>query len=171
MPGMNVPNLLTLSRFALIPLFLVLYRNDHPIAALCIVLLAGLTDILDGYIARRSGQVTTVGVMLDPLADKLMMLAVVMALLFGGKIPWSAGAVMAFREVGMIASSAFFHFRGYKTVPAIGLGKATTVVYYVAVLLLFLDVPGGVALLWVAIAMSFVTTGIYFIKFRSLNQA
>jgi cardiolipin synthase len=168
---MNVPNMLTMSRFVMIPLFLALYFNDRSVAALFIVLLAGLTDLLDGYIARRSGQITTTGIMLDPLADKLMMLAVVASLLFGGEIPWSAGVTMAVREVGMIASSAFFHFRGMKTVPANAFGKVTTFFYYLAILLLFLNLPGGVPVLWCGIALSYVTTGVYFMQFRDLNRA
>ncbi|WP_276353535.1 CDP-alcohol phosphatidyltransferase family protein [Cohnella caldifontis] len=169
--GLNIPNIITLCRFALIPLFLVLYLNGYSIEALATVLLSGLTDILDGYIARRSGQITVTGIMLDPLADKLMMLAIVTALLVKGEIPWQAVAVMAFREIGMIASSAFFHFRGLKTVPANVLGKATTIVYYGSIMLLLLEQPGGLALLWIGIAMSFLTTAVYFLKFRNLNRA
>ncbi|MBB6732304.1 CDP-alcohol phosphatidyltransferase family protein [Cohnella zeiphila] len=168
---MNVPNMLTMSRFVMIPLFLALYFNDHSVTALLVVLLAGLTDLLDGYIARRSGQITTTGIMLDPLADKLMMLSVIAALLVGGEIPWAAAILMAIREVGMIASSAFFHFRGMKTVPANVFGKVTTAVYYLAIMLLFLDQPGGVAVLWCAVVLSFLTTGVYLMKFRNLNQA
>lgn len=168
---MNIPNLLTLSRFVMIPLFLALYFYDHPVIALFVVLLAGLTDLLDGYIARRSGQITQTGIMLDPLADKLMMLSIVAALLIGGDIPWSAAVTMAIREVGMIASSAFFHFRGMRTVPANVFGKVTTFVYYLAILLLFLDLQGGVLTLWCAIVLSFVTTGVYFMQFRHLNRA
>lgn len=168
---MNVPNLLTMSRFGLIPLFLAFYWNDRPVIALFIVLLAGLTDMLDGYIARRSGQITITGSMLDPLADKTMMLAVVLSLLIDERIPWEAAAVMAFREVGMIGSSAFFHFRGQKTVPANTMGKATTVVYYLAIVLLFLDLPGGTAVLWSGIALSYVASIVYFTQFRSLNRA
>jgi cardiolipin synthase (CMP-forming) len=168
---MNLPNFMTMTRFVLIPLFVVLYANDHSITALIVVLLAGLTDILDGYIARRSGQVTVTGIMLDPLADKLMMLTIVISLVAGGEIPWAAAAVMAFREIGMITSSAYFHFRGMRTVPANLLGKATTVVYYAAIMLLLLDLPGGVEVLWSAIVLSFLTSGIYFLQFRHLNSA
>ncbi|MBB6670605.1 CDP-alcohol phosphatidyltransferase family protein [Cohnella nanjingensis] len=168
---MNIPNLLTMSRFVMIPLFISLYMNDHRVSALLVILVAGLTDLLDGYIARRSGQITLTGIMLDPLADKLMMLSVVAALLVGGEIPWSAAITMGVREVGMIASSAFFHFRGMRTVPANVYGKLTTFVYYLAILLLFLEQPGGVELLWTAIVLSFVTTGVYFMKFKRLNQA
>lgn len=168
---MNVPNILTMSRFALIPLFLILYLNGSSLAAVATVLVSGLTDILDGYIARKSGQVTLAGMMLDPLADKLMMLAIVTALLIKGEIPWSAVAVMGFREIGMIVSSAFFHFRGLKTVPANFFGKATTIVYYAAILLLLLERPGGLSLLWAGIALSFLASAVYFIKFRHLNRA
>ncbi|RKP47279.1 CDP-diacylglycerol--glycerol-3-phosphate 3-phosphatidyltransferase [Cohnella endophytica] len=168
---MNVPNSLTMSRFVLIPLFLLFYLNDEPIVALCILLVAGVTDILDGYIARRSGQITLTGSMLDPLADKLMMLSVVLALLIKSVLPLVAFAVMAFRELAMIIGSAIFHFRGLKTVPANLLGKATTVIYYVAITLMFFDLPGGLTVLWCGIVLSFVASFIYFMKFKSLNRA
>lgn len=167
---MNVPNILTISRFVLIPLFLVLYLNDQPIAALTTLMVALLTDFLDGYIARRSGQVTVTGSMLDPLADKLMVLSVVLALLIKDILPWSAFVVMAFREIVMIIGSAVYLFQGLKTVPANLFGKATTVIYYAAILLMFLEQPEGVIVLWCGIALSFVTSVIYFMKFKSLNQ-
>ncbi|MFC4599715.1 CDP-alcohol phosphatidyltransferase family protein [Cohnella hongkongensis] len=166
---MNVPNLLTISRFVLIPVFLVLYFKGHSIAALLTLLLAGFTDFLDGYIARRSGQVTVTGSMLDPLADKLMMLSVVLALLIKSVLPLAAFVAMAFRELGMIIGSAIFYFRGFKTVPANGFGKATTILYYLAITLMFLDQPGGVPLLWGGIVLSFVTSFIYFMKFKKIN--
>ncbi|MBO9598997.1 MAG: CDP-alcohol phosphatidyltransferase family protein [Cohnella sp.] len=168
---MNIPNTLTMSRFLLIPLFLALYFYDYKISALFIVLLAGLTDVLDGYIARRNGQITLTGMMLDPLADKLMMLAVIIALLAGGALPWEAFGVMAFRELGMIVTSAYFHFTGYKTLPANNLGKVTTVVYYLAILLLFLEAQGGMAVLWFGIGLSYLASFVYLVKFRILNRA
>jgi cardiolipin synthase len=167
---MNVPNMLTLSRLILIPLFLVLYLDDHSIAALLIFLVAGLTDVLDGYIARRSGQVTVTGSMLDPLADKLMILSVVLALLINGVLPWAAFALMACREIVMITSSAIYHFQGLKTVPANYLGKATTLIYYAAIMLMFLEQPGGVTVFWCGILLSFIASVIYFMKFKSINR-
>jgi len=166
---MNLPNVLTLSRFVMIPLFFVAFFQDRPIVALGIVLLAGLTDLLDGYIARQSGQITATGVMLDPLADKLMMLSVVIALVIEKKIPWEAAVAMAVREGGMIASSAIFHFRGKKTLPANALGKLTTFLYYVAIVLLFFDISGGVPTLWCAIALSFLASFVYLAQFRAQN--
>lgn len=167
---MNLPNSLTMSRFVLIPFFLLFYLNDRPIVALCILLLAGLTDFLDGYIARRSGQITVTGSMLDPLADKMLMLTVVLALLIKSVLPLTAFAVMAFRELTMIIGSAVFHFRGLKTVPANLLGKATTGIFYVAIALLFFEQPGGIAVLWCGIVLSFVASFIYFMKFKTLNR-
>jgi cardiolipin synthase len=166
---MNLPNVLTLSRFVMIPLFFVAFFQGQPIVALGIVLLAGLTDLLDGYIARQSGQITAAGVMLDPLADKLMMLSVVIALVIDKKIPWEAAAAMAVREGGMIASSAIFHFRGKKTLPANAVGKLTTFLYYVAIVLLFFNISGGVPTLWCAIALSFVASFVYLAQFRAQN--
>jgi Phosphatidylglycerophosphate synthase len=166
---MNVPNLLTMSRFVLIPVFLVLYFEGYAIAALLTLLLAGFTDFLDGYIARRKGQVTVTGSMLDPLADKLMMLAVILALLIKSALPLAAFVAMAFRELGMIIGSAIFYFRGLKTVPANGVGKATTIIYYLAITLLLLEQPGGVPVLWGGIVLSFVASFIYFMKFKRIN--
>jgi len=166
---MNLANVLTLSRFVMIPLFFAAFFQGKMILALGIVLLAGVTDLLDGYIARSSGQVTATGVMLDPLADKLMMLSVVIALVIANKIPWEAAAAMAVREGGMIASSAIFHFRGKPTLPANALGKLTTFLFYVAIVLLFFDLQGGVPALWFAIVMSFAASFVYLAQFRARN--
>ncbi|MFC4812004.1 CDP-alcohol phosphatidyltransferase family protein [Paenibacillus sp. GCM10023250] len=170
---MNVPNLLTLLRFALIPVYVAVFVSDvtnHMKWAFLVVVLAGLTDILDGYLARKYGQVTTVGSMLDPLADKVMMIVVILSLLLTGHIPWSAGAAIFVRDAGMIAGSAYFHFRGKKTVPANWMGKLTTVLYYAAIFFIFFEMPWARTYLWGVIAFSFVTTSIYIGLFLALNR-
>lgn len=166
----NLPNVLTLFRFLLIPVFLYVYFSGHAKWALLVVLLAGLTDVLDGYIARRRGQTTEIGSMLDPLADKSMMLTVFLSLLYTGTIPWPAALAMVFRDAGMIVFSAVFHFRGKKTVPANFMGKLTTVLFYLAILLLVFEADYAVAFLWGVIALSFVTSFRYLIFFRRLNR-
>jgi cardiolipin synthase len=130
---------------------------------------AGLTDILDGYIARTWGQITALGSMLDPLADKMMLIAVFISLLATGYIPWSAALAMLVRDLGMIVGSAIFHFRGKRTVPANWMGKLTTVLFYLAILLIFFELPFAVGSLWIAIAFSFLTSFIYIKQFISLN--
>ncbi|MFK7694779.1 CDP-alcohol phosphatidyltransferase family protein [Paenibacillus sp. HJGM_3] len=167
---MNLPNLLTLCRFGLIPIYVLFYSLGYIKTAFGIVVLAGATDVLDGYLARKRGQVTAIGVMLDPLADKCMMVTVIISLLVTGRIPWEAAVVMLIRDAGMIFGSAFFHFRGKRTVPANTMGKVATVLYYLAFLFVFFDQPLGIVILWSAIGLSFLASFIYIVLFKSLNQ-
>lgn len=166
---MNLPNLLTLLRFALIPVYIAVFSYGYVKSAFMIVLIAGFTDILDGYLARSRGQVTEIGEMLDPLADKSLMLVVILSLLISGMIPWQAAAVMFLRDLGMISGSAYFHFRGKKTVPANLMGKLTTVLYYIAVLFIVFKVDFAIDYLWMVIIFSVVTTMIYVFQFIAMN--
>jgi cardiolipin synthase len=167
---LNAPNLLTICRFFLIPLFVVVFFTGHVKTAFWILLLAGATDVLDGYLARSRGQITEMGSMLDPLADKMMMIAVILSLLISGMIPWLAAVAMFVRDTGMIVGSAFFHFRGKKTVPANAMGKLTTVLYYLAVLFIVYQFDFAITYLWFVIAFSFITTVIYIVQFKSINK-
>ena len=170
---MNVANVLTLFRLVLIPVYLIIFFSDTAYSnlwAFFIVLLAGVSDILDGYIARRYNLTTELGAMLDPLADKLMMLTVFLSLLISTRISIWAGIAIIIRDVGMIIGSAIFHFRGKKTVPANVLGKATTVLYYTAFSFLIFGWPFGRTLLWIVIVFSFFTSLVYIVQFRSLNR-
>ncbi|WP_284643175.1 CDP-alcohol phosphatidyltransferase family protein [Paenibacillus silviterrae] len=166
----NVPNLLTLCRFMLIPVYLVVFEAGYVKTAFFVLLLAGLTDVLDGYIARSRKLVTQLGSMLDPLADKSMMITVILSLVFSQMISWQAAVAMFIRDAGMIAGSAFFHFRGKKTVPANALGKLTTVLYYVAILLIVFELPYAHVYLWFVIGVSFVASVIYILQFNLLNK-
>ncbi|SEM79235.1 CDP-alcohol phosphatidyltransferase family protein [Lihuaxuella thermophila] len=170
---MNLPNLLTMIRFALIPLYLFVYFSEMPgriYWALGIVLFAGMTDVVDGYLARRNKQVTQLGIMLDPLADKLMMIAVFLSLLISGKIGYWAAAAIFFRDLTMILCSAFFHFRGKKTVPANVLGKMTTVLFYVALVLLMFDSAYAQNFLWAVIVLSYITSFVYMLQLKTVNE-
>ncbi|MBH0201874.1 MAG: CDP-diacylglycerol--glycerol-3-phosphate 3-phosphatidyltransferase, partial [Nitrospira sp.] len=82
--SLNLPNLLTLVRILLIPVFIILFVNPTPhqsLAAAIVFTVAAVTDMLDGYIARRTGQVTTLGKLLDPIADKLLVLSALILLM------------------------------------------------------------------------------------------
>ncbi|SDE34632.1 CDP-diacylglycerol--glycerol-3-phosphate 3-phosphatidyltransferase [Paenibacillus sp. UNCCL117] len=166
----NLPNALTLCRLFLIPVYGVVFASGYIKSAFFVLLAAGITDVLDGYWARRHNQVTALGSMLDPLADKLMMLTVILSLVFSGMISWLAAAAIFLRDAGMIVGSAFFHFRGKKTVPANALGKLTTVLYYVAILLIVFQLPFAAAYLWFVIIVSFVASGLYILQFQLLNK-
>ncbi|GFR39413.1 CDP-diacylglycerol--glycerol-3-phosphate 3-phosphatidyltransferase [Insulibacter thermoxylanivorax] len=168
---MNLPNWITLFRFVLIPVYAYLISQHMLYEALAVVIIAGLTDVLDGYIARKRQQITTIGIMLDPLADKLLMIAVIVSFLYLRFVPWEAALAIFIREIGMIIGAGIFHLRGYKTVPANVFGKLTTVLYYLVILLFFLQVDFAVPYLWCVIVLSYLTTIIYiFLQFRSIKE-
>ncbi|WP_141506588.1 CDP-alcohol phosphatidyltransferase family protein [Paenibacillus luteus] len=168
--SLNLPNLLTSLRFVLIPVYIAVFAKGHMIPAFLIMVAAGVTDVLDGYIARKSGQVTRLGMMLDPLADKLMLITVIGSLLISGHISWAAAAAMFLRDLGMIAGGLYFHFRGKKTVPANWMGKLTTIMFYGAIMLIFFEVPNAHSYLWAVIAFSFFTSIVYIAMFKALNK-
>lgn len=170
---MNLPNLITLFRFALIPIYLAVFFSEIPGRmqwAFGVLLLAGLTDVVDGYLARRNHQVTEMGSMLDPLADKMMMLAVFLSLLIAERISLGAALAIFIRDFGMIVGSAIFHIRGKRTVPANKMGKLTTFLFYVALFLLMFEQPIAEQFLWAVIMFSFLTLLVYIVQFKQLNQ-
>jgi cardiolipin synthase len=167
---LNVPNALTLVRFILIPIYLYIFLQGYTAIAFMILVVAAATDVLDGYLARRQKQTTELGSMLDPLADKTLMLIVVLSFLYGRLIPPAAAIAMFIRDGGMIIVSAIYYFRGKKTVPANTMGKATTILYYAAIPLIMFKATYAWHYLWVVIAISFITTLIYIIKIKRLNR-
>ncbi|WP_195573658.1 CDP-diacylglycerol--glycerol-3-phosphate 3-phosphatidyltransferase [Paenibacillus sp. 1001270B_150601_E10] len=167
---MSIPNRLTAVRFFLIPVFVAFFVAEKRDVAFVVWMLAGVTDILDGYLARKWNQVTEVGMMLDPLADKLMMMTVILSLFFAGDLPFSCALVMFVRDAGLILGALWFHSRGKKTVPANWMGKATTVMYYVAVVSLYFGWDYAVPFLWFVIGFSFLTLVQYTHQIIQVNQ-
>ncbi len=91
-------NKITIARIALIPVFLVLCYTGHRIAATVVFILASLSDLLDGYIARHYNQVSNFGKFMDPLADKMLVLSAMCFLVEKGQMPGWVVAVVLFRE-------------------------------------------------------------------------
>lgn len=165
---MNLPNLLTLLRLLLIPCYLWSFygtQSPHKVLALCILLFAGLTDVLDGYIARTYKLETYAGQLLDPLADKLMMVAVLFTLIESERVPWLEASLLVLRDVLMIIGAAFFYFQGKRAVPkANNWGKVTTFCYYIAICSIILAWPSalsGEIFLWFTVGLSYLTTVLY----------
>ena len=77
---MNLPNILTLLRMLMVPAVIVCFATNHPLWALFFFLLASATDVLDGYLARKFNQITNFGKVMDPLADKLMLITTLICL-------------------------------------------------------------------------------------------
>lgn len=169
----NVPNALTLIRFLLIPVYFFLYFSDFASGkqlAFSVLLLAGFTDLADGYIARKYNLITEIGSILDPLADKLTIISVFVSFVVSGMISWQLAAPFLIRDSGMILATAFILHRGNKTVPANIYGKLTTILVYVSFLLLMFKIPVGKLFLDGAILFSFLSSAIYFVAFKKLNQ-
>ena len=91
-------NKITIARIALIPVFLVLCYTGHRIAATIVFILASLSDLLDGYIARHYNQISNFGKFMDPLADKMLVLSAMCFLVEKGQMPGWVVAVVLFRE-------------------------------------------------------------------------
>jgi len=104
-----------------------------------ILIFSGLTDLFDGFLARRFGWVSQVGKVLDPLADKLtqITICVLFAVTLGGLL-WIFFAVLVFKEFVMLLLGAYFYKKGVKLEGARFLGKMTTVLFYLAVIVIAL---------------------------------
>lgn len=129
----TVPNLLSASRLAAVPVFLWLMfgAHDHLVAAY-VLAGVGATDWLDGFLARRLGQVSTVGQVLDPAADRVLLGVAVLSCLIAGVVPlWFGVAVLA-REVVVAGAVLVLAILGATRVAVVFVGKAGTFVLMVA---------------------------------------
>jgi len=133
---MNIPNLLTLLRLVLIPVFYGLYQKDMYGCALLVFLIASFTDFLDGYLARKWNQITNFGKLADPVADKVMVLTALYCLAADGRIPWFAPVAILAKELLMVLGGAFM--LGKKVVVQANIwGKAATFAFIIALALVF----------------------------------
>jgi len=174
---MNLPIALTLCRIVLVPLvivFLISSSRVHVLLAALIFIAASLTDWLDGRMARRWNQVTRLGTLLDPVADKLLVAAALVALVQVDMIDaWMAVLIIG-RELAVTGLRGVALSMGV-VVPASGFGKAKTVTQYVAITVLILEkgVPYDVAgvhvlsmtVLWIALALTVLSGADYFYRF------
>lgn len=184
---MNLPNAITLGRIFLVPLLVVVLLTgfdgrkvlgiSNELLGAAIFGLASLTDWLDGYLARRRGQVTGFGQWMDPLADKLLITAALVSLVQMSLAPAWMVAVILGREFSVTVLRSFVHARG-QSLPASPLGKIKMVAQVVAILLLILGpkhtqgffVLGQVAL-WVATIAALVSAVDYWRRFNAAVQA
>lgn len=103
----NVPNVLTMIRLALIPVFVILYFNGLPKISLLVFLMASFTDFLDGHIARKYNLITAFGKLMDPLADKFMVCTALLCQAIAGIIPWIVFVLVAIKEIIMMVGSVY----------------------------------------------------------------
>lgn len=139
---MNVPNILTALRFVLIPVFAYFLSTQHYVAAVILFLAGGLTDVLDGFIARKYNLVTSWGKIADPMADKLMQLtALVILSLVIKVIPVELLVIILAKEIFMGIGAILLYKQNNYVVSANWYGKMATVVFYLAIVMLIFDTP------------------------------
>ncbi|HXG03197.1 MAG TPA: CDP-diacylglycerol--glycerol-3-phosphate 3-phosphatidyltransferase [Candidatus Binatia bacterium] len=172
---MNLPIGLTVTRIVAAPLlimFLISSSRVHAAIAAAIFILASVTDWLDGVLARRRNQVTTLGTLLDPIADKLLVAAALVSLLAIDKIaPWMVVVIIG-RELAVTGLRAVAAGVGV-IVPASRLAKWKTVSQYVAITMLIIEKGVGsvafhaaaTAVLWAALVLTLVSAADYFYRF------
>lgn len=137
---MNIPNVLTLIRLLMVPVFQIVFglEGDRKTISAIIFILASITDVLDGYIARKYNMTTKTGQLLDPLADKLMQISAVAAMVFAKIVPLWFVLVLASKELLMIIGGIFLYTK--KTfVKSNVFGKANTVVMFCAMVTLLIS--------------------------------
>lgn len=150
----RLPNILTVLRLMLIPAYLLLFFLLSPIAALPAFLTAGVTDVLDGYLARRLSATSAFGRALDPVADKLMQGAVLISLAVGGFVPWLLLLPFFAKELAQGVCGFLMLRRRRVVVVSRWYGKAAISVFYTVVTLtvLFVELLPKTAVLTVVVA-------------------
>lgn len=143
----TVPNALSFVRLLLVPVFLWLVLGPEKDGlALLVLMISGITDYLDGKLARKLNQASKIGAILDPVADRVYILAVVIGLGFRDIIPWWLAVILPLRDVFLFSLVPFLRTRGYSSLPVHFLGKAATAsLLYAFPLLLLGDSTGTVA--------------------------
>jgi cardiolipin synthase len=124
---LTVPNLISFTRLLGVPLFLYLFLVPQAYGwALVVLALGGTSDWVDGYLARRLGQVSRLGELLDPFADRLYILATLVAFTVGGVVPWLFTGVLLLRDALLLGCLAVLRHYGYGPLPVHYLGKTAT---------------------------------------------
>ncbi len=131
----NLPNLFTFSRLVLTPLFLIFVLYGRYLEAFFVFLFAGITDVVDGFMARRFGRETPLGAILDPVADKIFLNTAYIVLAFEGLIPKWLTVSFLFRDAIILVGFLTILFLGRSIKPRpTALGKANTAISVVTVL-------------------------------------
>ncbi|NWF98044.1 MAG: CDP-diacylglycerol--glycerol-3-phosphate 3-phosphatidyltransferase [Nitrospirae bacterium] len=167
----NIPTLLTLSRIILIPVFIFSVRL-HPIFGALIFGIASLTDFLDGYLARRSGEITKFGIILDPIADKFLVISALIVLVDMERLAAWIAIVIIVREF-LITALRVVALSKDIVIPAEIGGKIKTGVQIAAILCLVLNralfdinlYDIGIILIWAAMILSIISGVKYTISF------
>lgn len=163
-----IPNILTTLRLVIIPIFAyTMLKTDNMFLAFVLFIASGITDVVDGYIARRFNMTTDIGKIYDPFVDKLMQLTALFCLTVKGVVPIWIIVIVAVKETAMIITGSVLYIKKI-VVHSNWYGKAATALFYVVITLLivFEHISSGVkAALVLFLAVAAVLTAIgYLIK-------
>ena len=171
----HVPNILTTIRLLLIPVIFYYALQENYIIAVVFLTLSGLTDVLDGVIARKFNFITDFGTLFDPLADKLTQVSTLIVLVIQGIIPLWILIIVIIKELLMIAGAAFLYDKN-TVVGSRWYGKAATVVFYIAILISMLNkqfalgLTFDIFLYYIAVALTLFALYMYFKTFSKLKK-
>ena len=166
-PMAQIPNALTALRLALIPVFVVLVvmsDGGHSWAAAIVFAIAGITDQIDGWLARRWRVESEFGKVADPLADRLMIDAAVLLLFLADRLPWAALLILA-RDVALIGGYKFVVPRGYDFSVSF-LGKLSTWILYASICFVLATHDGTnwpLVIFWIGFGLAVVAGVLYLI--------
>ncbi len=174
---MNLPNVLTLLRIGVVPFLILLFYIPYfrafqgSIVLSALFLVASLTDLVDGYLARKRSQVTAFGKFLDPLADKILILSVLILLVEEGRVPGWIAIIIISREFAVTGLRMVASLRGM-VISAEFLGKYKTVFQATAIVFLILKADPafylyevGFVFLSLSVVLSLFSAGQYFLRF------
>jgi CDP-diacylglycerol---glycerol-3-phosphate 3-phosphatidyltransferase len=172
----NLPNVLTVARIIAVPVIVVALLGETPngdVVAAIVFALAALTDGLDGYLARSRDAITTFGKLMDPIADKLLIVAALISLVSLGRLAGWVAMVIIAREFAVTALRAVAVEQGV-VISASWLGKAKTILQVAAVFALIIWEPAPLAvdlLVYAAVALTVISGADYFFGIRKRIEA
>lgn len=166
----QIPNALTILRFILIPFIIVLIAQERYLEAFVMLTTSGITDVLDGFIARKYNFITNFGKLVDPLADKTTQIAILVTLALKDIIPFWILIIVFLKEFLMIAGASFLYGKEL-VVSSRWYGKLATVLFYVAIACSLgiryfnLDMHFDTYIYYVALVATVFSLGMYFEAF------
>ena len=161
---MTLANLVTLLRLALIPPILALVIYDARWPAFTLFALALLGDVIDGTLARVRHEVTDLGKLLDPLADKLLSAGLLAAFAAIGRLSWLAFALLGFQQLALLAGAVFLARRDQRIIGARPLGKAAAALLALGLALALFAVPGYWVIVYLGITLAYAAGVDYLLK-------
>lgn len=174
---MNVPNVLTAIRFIFIPVFAYYLsmgsrdRKEYYYIAVFLFLLAGLTDVLDGYIARKYNMITSWGKLADPLADKLMQLTALIILAVKHLVPEVLLAIVIIKEIFMGIGSILLYKQQNYVVSANWYGKMATIVFFFAIIMIIFKAPYYWLFIYIAVLATLFAFVMYIRTFKQIKNS